>query len=243
MYKTSYCLLMLCICLLMLNSAYAQGILIKKRNTSVVVNGDTITVTPQLTQKPPKTEIDIYLHVQNNNSHAIVLKAKKTEFAISSTAEHGICFAGMCHTPAIYVATGAANLADGQTDSGFSGHYIYLESAHTPVKDLVAYTFYDQNNPSDSAIVYVIYNSIKPTSIVTQTMIDVRMYPNPADKELHIAGLKSTATATVYDMTGKQVLTQSISNNNLNVTQLPMGNYIVRIATDEGLITLKFEKG
>lgn len=241
MYRKSYGLLMFCICLLMLNGTYAQGILIKKRNTSVVVNGDTITVTPQLTQKPPYTEIDIYLHVQNNNSHAIVLKAKKTEFTMSSTAQHGICFAGMCHTPAIYVATGAANLAGGQTDSGFSGHYIYLESVHTPVKDLVAYTFYDQNNPADSAIVYVVYNSIKPTNVATQTMTGIRVYPNPASKTLHIAGLKGLTIATVFDMTGRLVSTQTISNT-VNIEQLPTGNYILRLTNGREYMTMKFVK-
>jgi len=222
----------------MLNGTYAQGILIKKRNTSVVVNGDTITVTPQLTQKPPNTEIDIYLHVQNNNSHAIVLKAKKTEFTMSSTAQHGICFAGMCHTPTIYVATGAANLAGGQTDSGFSGHYVYLESAHTPVKDLVAYTFYDQNNPADSAIVYVVYNSMNPASVATQTMAGVRLYPNPASKELNVyINTSSNKTSIeICNMAGSKVLATPLHTgyNQIAIRSLQPGIYMARITDANG---------
>lgn len=241
MYR-NYCYLLFCICILMMNSAYAQGISIKDRHgNGDVINGDTITVTPQLTQKPPYTEIDIYLHVQNNNSNAIVLKAKKTEFTLNTTAEHGICFAGMCHTPAIYVATGASNLASGQTDFSFSGHYRYLADVQTPAKDLVAYTFYDQNNPADSAIVYVVYNSIKPTNVATQTMTGVRVYPNPASKTLHIAGLKGLTIATVFDMTGRLVSTQTISNT-VNIEQLPQGNYILRLTNGGAYMTMKFVK-
>jgi hypothetical protein len=50
------------------------------------------------------------------------------------------------------------------------------------------------------------------------------------------------ATAAVYDMTGRQVLQQSVNNNMINVEQLPQGNYVLRLTTDDERMTMKFIK-
>ncbi|OSZ77971.1 hypothetical protein CAP35_06795 [Chitinophagaceae bacterium IBVUCB1] len=70
----------------------------------------------------------------------------------------------------------------------------------------------------------------------------VSIYPNPVGKKLYIKGLKSAAIATVYDMTGRQILQQSVNNNMVDAEQLPQGNYVLRLTTDDEHITMKFIK-
>ncbi|OSZ77970.1 hypothetical protein CAP35_06790 [Chitinophagaceae bacterium IBVUCB1] len=240
MYRKSYWLFTFCICFLMLNSANAQGILIKDRN-GITKNGDTVIVIPEPGQKPPYTEMSSYFFIHNINSNQIVLKARKRELTYSSTAEHSICFAGMCYTSSIYTAPGFVNLQGGKTDSSFSGHYRYLATTHTPTKDLVAYTFYDENNPADSAIVYVIYNSMQATSVPCATMSNVRIYPNPAGKTINIdiPNLSGKANIHICDMAGSKLLVADAAtgHNAINIETLPRGTYILSI-TQNGLLML-----
>lgn len=70
----------------------------------------------------------------------------------------------------------------------------------------------------------------------------ISIHPNPVGKQITIKGLKTMATATVYDMTGRQVLQQSVNNNMINVEQLPQGNYVLRLTTDDERMTMKFIK-
>ncbi|MFP9114710.1 T9SS type A sorting domain-containing protein [Flavobacterium sp. RHBU_3] len=66
------------------------------------------------------------------------------------------------------------------------------------------------------------------------------LYPNPVKDVLYVntdASLNNYAVA-VYDYTGRQVLSGSISNNSINVSSLPTGIYIMKIANT----TAKFVK-
>lgn len=64
-----------------------------------------------------------------------------------------------------------------------------------------------------------------------------KMYPNPADELLAIelpANFESV-NATIYDMTGKEVLTKSLTalENKIDVSALLAGNYIVKVASGD----------
>lgn len=57
------------------------------------------------------------------------------------------------------------------------------------------------------------------------------LYPNPVKDELTItlSGLADDTGATIYDLTGRQVLVQKLNGTTINVGALPSGIYIVRI--------------
>ncbi len=77
---------------------------------------------------------------------------------------------------------------------------------------------------------------------VVQTIISIKqnaisglsVYPNPlTDGYLYITSNSSNATTVaVYDILGKQVLNAKTSNNNVNVSNLKSGAYIIRITED-----------
>ncbi|MBL0013528.1 MAG: T9SS type A sorting domain-containing protein [Flavobacterium sp.] len=47
---------------------------------------------------------------------------------------------------------------------------------------------------------------------------------------------------TIYDMTGRSVLTTAVIENTLNVSQLPAGQYLVKVYSDAEVLTSKLLK-
>jgi Leucine-rich repeat (LRR) protein len=73
----------------------------------------------------------------------------------------------------------------------------------------------------------------------------ITISPNPATNNLHIEGLSSNKTKfTVVDFTGNIKL-QAVANNasyNLNIASLTTGNYLLKIETNNNVVTKKFVK-
>lgn len=75
-----------------------------------------------------------------------------------------------------------------------------------------------------------------------------RIFPNPANHEIQIdlSGLKSTAQQfEITDLTGRVIVTKQ-SNGSLlqtiSISELPAGNYLLRITTAKGIVTQKISK-
>jgi len=58
-----------------------------------------------------------------------------------------------------------------------------------------------------------------------------RIYPNPATTVLHIASAKTAEKVCIFDVTGKCVRNISENTTDINVADLPTGNYIVRLTS------------
>lgn len=65
---------------------------------------------------------------------------------------------------------------------------------------------------------------------------DVGLYPNPAHDVLHLSSKNSLkkATATVYDINGRVVLTEKISNGSIRISSLPDGVFTCVIVDIDG---------
>lgn len=204
-------------------TADAQNIILRDGSGNIV-NGDTVEVSPQFVQKPPYTTINAKFYVQNNTGVSMNLVAKKAEHSTDPDADHSICFYQYCYPSSVYVAPDVVQLFPAAIDSSFKGAYVYLESNHTPGKYLVAYTFFNNDNPADSAIVYVYYNTNITTSIAGATLQNsISIYPNPAKDVVHLSspsGMNGTLTITnsmgavVYKQTLVDARTSSIAISN-----------------------------
>lgn len=66
---------------------------------------------------------------------------------------------------------------------------------------------------------------------------EISVYPNPASDQLHINGLGQVRswTATIYDLTGKVILTQPLTGNLLKVTSLEPGIYFLKVQNRLGV--------
>lgn len=70
--------------------------------------------------------------------------------------------------------------------------------------------------------------------------IKVSIYPNPIQNELHIETGEVVNSVEIFDLLGKQIL-KSI-NKNIDVSGLEKGIYLVKINTDNGILTQKIIK-
>lgn len=74
----------------------------------------------------------------------------------------------------------------------------------------------------------------------------IKVYPNPAQNNLQIEGLSATEKTklTVLDFSGniKATVVANNSSYNLNISHLKQGNYILRIETNDNVVTKKFVK-
>jgi len=79
------------------------------------------------------------------------------------------------------------------------------------------------------------------TSINEAKIQNITLYPNPADHEIHFAGLNETAdyTAYIYDITGKLIREQKLTNSDINVSSFINGQYIIKLENNSGAAAYK----
>lgn len=239
LYCMNYLKIIVIACALFPLGLNAQSIIIRDRSGNIV-NNDTLMYAPEFTQKPPYIEIQCYFFAQNSSAATMDMGVKKTELSIGANVEHAICFGKTCYQPSVFIAPVGETVVPGDSDSTFSGTYRYLPSTHTPANDLVAYTFYDRNDPSVSATVYVVYNTMSPTGVnetAAYSDNDVRTIPNPANDVVNflykpLAG--TPATLIVVNAMGQLVANKTVNDGkgsfSLNTDQWSDGVYYYTIS-------------
>ncbi|MBT0565145.1 T9SS type A sorting domain-containing protein, partial [Riemerella anatipestifer] len=93
--------------------------------------------------------------------------------------------------------------------------------------------------------VYAVYSdgvkSDKQTVVVDITIpiTELRVYPNPSNGNFVVEAVSTVSAlkASVYDMSGKQILSNEYKGNRfeLNLTQQPKGVYILNLVDDKGV--------
>lgn len=82
------------------------------------------------------------------------------------------------------------------------------------------------------------------TSIVENVQTSIQIFPNPASSVLNISSECPITEMTIYNTMGQMVKKQSTADSHLqiNVADLPMGLYVVKVSTMEGESVKKFFK-
>ena len=78
---------------------------------------------------------------------------------------------------------------------------------------------------------------IDPTSISSEEIVSVKVYPNPATAYVNIEG--NVSEASLFDLTGKEVI--RTSGNTLEVGSLPAGIYLLKSTIDGKAYTNKIQ--
>lgn len=72
---------------------------------------------------------------------------------------------------------------------------------------------------------------------------NIKLYPNPVLDYFSLSGIEGKASVTISDLNGKTVLTKQITcNENIAVSTLLKGLYIVKLKTDDSVIERKMMK-
>lgn len=208
-------------------------------NSGKPVNGDTILLAFMPGPDHGWTELSIPIYAKNTSSTQLTLGAKKAEYTIHADEYHSICFGGFCYDSSTFVSPYPSLVKAGETDSSFSGHYRFDDLLHVPNECLVSYTFYDINAPSDSAIVYVNYNTkLHPIGMIQANLrqdFALEAYPNPADASFQVSLVGANKNRSVNthlilsQLSGELIFEQPInsflSEISVNVSDLPEGFY------------------
>jgi len=77
-----------------------------------------------------------------------------------------------------------------------------------------------------------------------QVLAPITLYPNPANDQLNIKYNAPLAgsVASVYDVSGRAILTQTLKENALNISNLTTGTYFLNLNVEGKSITLRFIK-
>ena len=87
----------------------------------------------------------------------------------------------------------------------------------------------------------VFFRTIGSLSVNDNNLQNVIIYPNPTNTILNIENAENS-TIEVYDLLGRVVLFENniSTNNQLNVSNLPIGTYLIKIKNNNKIITDKF---
>ncbi len=111
----------------------------------------------------------------------------------------------------------------------------YIEALHTPCNPTAKGAYI-----STKSNIQIISTSIGIDEMSNSDKISI--YPSPASNILTIDGLLTSTIATVYDISGKTLLTKTLSSHQIDISSLAKGLYFIKLATSEGSVVRKFVK-
>lgn len=100
-----------------------------------------------------------------------------------------------------------------------------------------------ENEMNDAGSAYI-FSGSNMSVVDNSNFNSIKIYPNPVENQLNITSKEAVKSISVYNLTGQKIISNSkISNNQINVSSLPKGNYVFRVELDNGKIeTFKIVK-
>lgn len=214
------------------------------------VNNDTIEVVFYPTQNHGWTEITSEIYIENTSNDTLEVGFRKVQYnPIKEQEYHSFCFAGFCVDSSTYIAPFPTYILPGKIDSSFSGHYRFDDLLHEPGTYLVSYHFYNVNDSLDTAMVYVMYNTLNQLDIVENTndLYVTKVFPNPAVEEISVSyrlpHTDKNYLLLVTNFSGqciyKQILPQESEIARINTREWASGIYFYSIVKENVCIIAK----
>jgi hypothetical protein len=98
----------------------------------------------------------------------------------------------------------------------------------------------------NGATVYPDTNYLCPVVSINENALPdnlpITISPNPATTTLNISDLTTSATAEIYDISGKLLITKQLNTTQLDISILAKGFYFIKLSTKEGCVVRKFVK-
>ena len=71
---------------------------------------------------------------------------------------------------------------------------------------------------------------------------EIIIYPNPVKNTLFIVGVSENMWMSIYNFQGNMIQRKQVQDNNLDISNLTKGIYLIKFETKSGTITRKFFK-
>lgn len=111
------------------------------------------------------------------------------------------------------------------------GEYLYATAISPDGKKITGYTKTNKTYMLDLTTYLATDNTNKT---------EIKIYPNPASHTLNISGLKNETKLSIYNITGQLVKTSTSSE--IDINNLPKGNYVISYDVDGKATSQKFIK-
>lgn len=211
------------VCLFLMHSLQAQSIELFD-NTNQLSAGDTIRLDVSIEEY----DITVPIGITNVSGSSHPINVTRYEVDVLPNTSSFFCWGSctgvnMSGFVPIFTPSGSVNVGAGVTipadESGFLFHYDPNFQAGT---SLFRFKFFDVNNPSDSAEMYISIRSMDFTELNDESL-ESTFYPNPVNDVLTL----TVDSAELYDLSGRLVARLYKGANNLSM--LLEGNYLLRV--------------
>ncbi|MBP2615653.1 T9SS type A sorting domain-containing protein [Chryseobacterium jejuense] len=102
--------------------------------------------------------------------------------------------------------------------------------------------YFDYNAPIVTNTYTTSIASTLATSEVKNDKNTISIYPNPVKDILHIKSSNEVTKAEIYDTAGRVINSMGIKENTVNVSDLPKGNYLIKLFLKDKVSVQKFIK-
>jgi len=116
-------------------------------------------------------------------------------------------------------------------------HYLKSCGSYGPHLGIGDYEAIIEPNPTS-------INCANTAGLNNNTLNQFSVYPNPVSNVLYLSNAEELVieNVSVYDVSGKVVLSQNSTANQIDVSQLPQGMYFLKTTTGSSTTSLKFIK-
>jgi hypothetical protein len=187
----------------------------------------------------PNIYTDVHIDQVNNTNDTLVLGMEVIYNDIPSSWDGMLCVYGIClgTIPAVGFTLPMNPIYD--STNGFVKLTVF------PDGGTQAITFrariYDENNPSDGDTCTFIINSVVSVKD-NYSNNKISLFPNPTSEILNINSEQLFDKIIINDIYGRIIINNNINpsnNNKLNVGMLPSGVYLVRVYSNDEIISIK----
>ncbi|MDZ4758698.1 MAG: T9SS type A sorting domain-containing protein [Bacteroidota bacterium] len=215
-------------------STNAQSLKLRNLATGQIITDTVIIQSTDNGGWVGAESLDLAIIVENVGLGLIEVGARKIEYEqLQSNVQHTICFAGQCYDVSTFESTFHAAIAKGSNDSSFLAHYLFDNKVHVRGINHIAYVFYDVNNPNDSSVVQVIYNTVVVLGVTQEiAKYSIVAYPNPAKDILYLSGMQiGKESIIMFDILGNKVYQTNTDETAMSVplSALAKGVYILSV--------------
>jgi hypothetical protein len=228
------------------NISAQTSLQIKNNATNAIIRTDSVIPLVSTPNGNTKYTFDI----KNNSTTSKVYNVKrydvKRNVCDPDTALAYFCFGGLCYGADTKISPNTITLGPGKSASDTTAAYYMLiadlDEVCTRGCNFIKYTFFNVNNPADSAQVSLNYNNcqflVSAVRENVKNVFSLEIFPNPAKESARItinASRVSDASIMLFNSLGEMLSEKNVSVREgknsypLDVSALPEGIYFVSI--------------
>jgi hypothetical protein len=199
--------LLTCLAGFSLNYLHAQSIVVNSPNPTIVVGS------------ADANELETGIEIMNISLEQKEIKVRRTVLTSIENTTNFFCWTA-CYTPVVSLSPNGLTVnGDSSTNNSFTSHF--RPNLQIGVSE-IQYTFFDVNNPQDSANVLVRYE-IAPVGIAKVSAVaSLKAFPNPADDKVTLSFTRSSLNGKgnieLYNMLGSKVFSQQVEDMDGTIT-------------------------